>query len=110
MINFNASTLMMPKQTIFLEDGLAYLSKLPATKLLVIASKRSLKNYKYLEKLLDNKKRFQTKVLHPKWQNEPSFDGILLTAGEIQNFSPDWIVAIGGGSIIDGSKIAWAMY
>lgn len=39
------------------------------------------------------------------WKGEPSFTGLSGTAAELEDFRPDVIVAVGGGSVIDGSKL-----
>ena len=38
------------------------------------------------------------------WNNEPSTENIDDSLNKINDFQPDCIVAIGGGSVIDGAK------
>ena len=47
---------------------------------------------------------------YPCWKGEPSLDDVKKNVAEILEFKPDWIVAIGGGSVIDGAKVIWALY
>lgn len=42
--------------------------------------------------------------------NEPNLNQLNKVSNELNHFMPDWIVAIGGGSVIDSAKILWAKY
>ena len=44
------------------------------------------------------------------WRDEPDFDGLRGTLAEIEKFQPDTIIAVGGGSVIDGSKLCRLLY
>ncbi len=44
------------------------------------------------------------------WGGEPDFDGLCGTLAEIEKFQPDVIIAVGGGSVIDGSKLCRLLY
>ena len=41
---------------------------------------------------------------------DPSVETVMRGAKAMQEFEPDWIVAIGGGSPIDAAKAMWAFY
>jgi alcohol dehydrogenase class IV len=41
---------------------------------------------------------------------EPRIETVLKVAKVVQEFSPDWIIGLGGGSCIDAAKAAWALY
>ena len=41
---------------------------------------------------------------------DPSVDTVMKGAAAMQEFGPDWIVAIGGGSPIDAAKAMWIKY
>ena len=110
MLNISTTNLISAKQTICQEKGVLYLLSLSARKVAIIASKRSVNNYESIHTIQANVKKFETKIFNPKWNGEPQLNGIIDTVSEISEFSPDWIVAIGGGSIIDGTKVAWALY
>ena len=43
-------------------------------------------------------------------ESDPSVDTVMKGAKEMQDFGPDWIVAIGGGSPIDAAKAMWIKY
>lgn len=41
---------------------------------------------------------------------DPSVETVMKGAAAMQEFGPDWIIAIGGGSPIDAAKAMWAFY
>ena len=43
-------------------------------------------------------------------ESDPSVDTVMKGAAVMQEFQPDWIVAIGGGSPIDAAKAMWIKY
>jgi len=43
-------------------------------------------------------------------ENDPSTDTVLKGAKAMEDFKPDWIIPIGGGSPIDAAKAMWALY
>jgi alcohol dehydrogenase class IV len=50
------------------------------------------------------------RVIEKSWQGEPTVDGLSTVIKELELFQPDYIIALGGGSVIDGTKIAWLLY
>ena len=55
-------------------------------------------------------KSFDVKFITKSWKNEPTLDVIKGILAELESFCPDVIIAIGGGSVIDGSKICRLFY
>jgi len=43
-------------------------------------------------------------------RGEPTMANLKPVMAELERFRPDWIIAVGGGSVIDGAKIAWVRY
>jgi alcohol dehydrogenase class IV len=41
---------------------------------------------------------------------EPSLESVRRGAGLLQEYQPDWIVGLGGGSGMDAAKAMWALY
>jgi acetaldehyde dehydrogenase/alcohol dehydrogenase len=109
MLRLPFSTYIGPKQVIASPDSLGIIAVLPATRIAVICSKR-VSNSDKLVSLLDKHKRASIKVFNPSWKMEPSLSEIKPTLSKVVSFRPDYIVAIGGGSILDGAKIIRALY
>ena len=110
MLNLNTNTFITAKQTLVKRGGIEYITALPARKIAIIATERSHSAYPNLSKILDNKKRFIAEIFYPNWSGEPKLVDLKKNVSEIIKFKPDWIVALGGGSVIDGAKIIWALY
>jgi alcohol dehydrogenase class IV len=49
-------------------------------------------------------------TLYDNIEPEPSADSIEAGADALEAYAPDWIVAIGGGSVIDAAKAMWVLY
>lgn len=43
-------------------------------------------------------------------RGEPTLSALQPVLAELEHFQPDWIVAVGGGSVIDGAKVAWVLH
>lgn len=41
---------------------------------------------------------------------EPDLSSLRPVISQLSRFAPDWIVAAGGGSVLDGAKVAWVCY
>jgi alcohol dehydrogenase class IV len=50
------------------------------------------------------------KFIQKNWTDEPALNKLQDTIRELEIFKPDVIIAVGGGSVIDGSKIARLYY
>lgn len=56
---------------------------------------------------------FRRKSLHflrRSWEGEPDLEGLRGTISDLENIKPDTIIAIGGGSVIDGAKLCRLYY
>lgn len=52
----------------------------------------------------------EVKFIRKSWKGEPEADELSGTVAELEQFRPDVIVAAGGGSVIDGVKVARLLY
>jgi len=43
-------------------------------------------------------------------QGEPTWSALASVVAQVEAFQPDWMIAVGGGSTLDGAKIAWVLY
>lgn len=49
-------------------------------------------------------------VIKKDWQGEPSVGDLSGVIGQLEECQPDYIISLGGGSVIDGAKLAWLFY
>ena len=73
----------------------------PATRIAIIHSS-SFYDFDLFRRVFKKK---QVKFFLRSWSSEPSIENIRNTLGEIELYSPDTIIAVGGGSVIDGAKL-----
>lgn len=45
-----------------------------------------------------------------KPSGEPTLEVVRGLACQMREYNPDWIVAVGGGSVLDAAKLAWVLY
>lgn len=50
-------------------------------------------------------KKRDLRFFHRSWSGEPDLEGISDTLHALEDFRPDTIIAIGGGSVVDGAKL-----
>lgn len=106
---FGESSLVAPKKVFWGPNSIEALSKLEFAKLVVITG-----GGKYSTPIKERLKEFLNRTEDIKFlekpDGEPKISGINYLASELKSFSPNVIMAIGGGSVIDISKLAWALY
>ena len=70
-----------------------------------------MKRFGFLDKVVDNlhEAGIET-MLFEGVEPDPSVETVMKGAKAMQEFQPDWIVSIGGGSPIDAAKAMWAFY
>ncbi|WCE29853.1 iron-containing alcohol dehydrogenase family protein [Vibrio sp. SCSIO 43137] len=49
-------------------------------------------------------------LIEKSWDGEPSVESLSGVLCKLEKFQPDYILALGGGSVIDGAKLAWLLY
>ena len=70
-----------------------------------------MKRFGFLQKVEDYLKEAGMDVrLFEGVEPDPSVETVMKGAKAMEEFQPDWIVAIGGGSPIDAAKAMWAFY
>lgn len=55
-------------------------------------------------------KKADIKWIKRSWQEEPTIDALSDTIAQLEEYQPDVIVACGGGSVIDGTKLCRLFY
>jgi alcohol dehydrogenase len=80
-----------------------------SNKCLLVISKSFMRS-DYLEQIKRLIKSECVVVFVKDWEGEPNLENLENLVRMCEEFKPDYIVALGGGSIIDGAKIAWLFY
>jgi len=64
----------------------------------------------YKTKVFKAMSAFETSFVEKTWQGEPTLISLSKTIADIEKIKPDMIIAIGGGSVIDGAKMVRTYY
>ncbi|MEM9226384.1 MAG: iron-containing alcohol dehydrogenase [Verrucomicrobiota bacterium] len=91
------------------KGSLAALKALDAARLAVLVSP-SLYNDVGQRKLLEGSVKAESIEIVPMPGGEPTMSRLRPVVAALTAFRPDWIVAVGGGSVIDGAKLSWVFY
>jgi len=96
-------------QIVFGEDSVSFLSSLDVKRAVMITDRNLLHTSipGLIEKALPSET--ETMVLGDV-SEEPPLSEMTTHLGRINEFSPDWFLAVGGGSAIDTAKILFALY
>lgn len=98
-------------QLMFGEGCLAFLKDIDTKKAMIVIGGKSLEKNGMLKKVEDylHESGAQTAVFRGV-EPDPSFDTVMRGAKEMQDFQPDLIIALGGGSPMDAAKMMWVYY
>ncbi len=101
----------LPRDLYHGEGSLAELKNLKGKKAVVVVGGGSMKRFGFLARVEEYLKEAGMEVaLFEGVEPDPSVETVMKGAKLMQEFEPDWIVAIGGGSPIDAAKAMWAFY
>lgn len=101
----------LPRDLYHGEGSLAELKNLKGKKAVVVVGGGSMKRFGFLARVEEYLKEAGMEVaLFEGVEPDPSAETVMKGAKLMQEFEPDWIVAIGGGSPIDAAKAMWAFY
>lgn len=105
---FYSSFLLRQPNILFGENAFRGLFNLPSSKIAIIHGS-GLQETDFIQ-IRQNLKANEIKFIKKSWKGEPILCELTGTVAELENFRPDVIIAIGGGSVIDGVKIARLLY
>lgn len=101
----------LPRDIYYGANALDELKKLTGKKAVVVVGGGSMKRFGFLDKVLENLHEAGLETcLFEGVEPDPSVETVMRGAKVMQDFAPDWIVAMGGGSPIDAAKAMWAFY
>ncbi len=101
----------VPREIYVGEDALTCLKDLEGTKAFIVIGGGSVKRNGVLDKIEAYLKEagIEMKLFEGVEQN-PSVTTVMKGAKEMQEWEPDWIIGLGGGSPIDAAKAMWIFY
>ena len=101
----------LPRDLYHGTGSLEELKNLKGKKAVVVVGGGSMKRFGFLQRVEEYLKEAGMEVaLFEGVEPDPSVETVMKGAKLMQEFGPDWIVAIGGGSPIDAAKAMWAFY
>ncbi|MBB5265128.1 alcohol dehydrogenase class IV [Catenibacillus scindens] len=101
----------LPRDLYHGKGALAELKNLKGKKAVVVVGGGSMKRFGFLDKAVNYLKEAGMEVaLFENVEPDPSVDTVMRGAKMMEEFGPDWIVAMGGGSPIDAAKAMWVFY
>lgn len=101
----------LPRDVYHGKGSLQELKNLKGKKAILVVGGGSMKRQGFLDKAVDYLKEGGMEVkLFEGVEPDPSVETVMAGAKAMQEFQPDWIVSMGGGSPIDAAKAMWAFY
>ena len=101
----------LPRDLYHGSGSMEMLKALTGKKAIVVVGGGSMKRFGFLDKAVAYLKEAGMEVkLFEGVEPDPSVETVMKGAAVMQQFQPDWIVAMGGGSPIDAAKAMWAFY
>jgi alcohol dehydrogenase class IV len=101
----------LPRDIYFGKGALENLKGLKGKKAIICVGGGSMKRFGFRDRAMKYLEEAGMEVaLFEGIESDPSVDTVMKGAKVMQDFGPDWIVAIGGGSPIDAAKAMWIKY
>lgn len=101
----------LPRDLYHGKGSLEALKTLTGKKAIICVGGGSMKRFGFLDRAINYLKEAGMEVeLIEGIESDPSVETVMAGAKKMQEFEPDWIVAIGGGSPIDAAKAMWIKY
>ncbi len=109
----NMQWFKVPEKIYFEAGSISYLEKMPDIERAFIVTDEGMVKLGYVDKVLYHLRKRQKHVhseIFSEVESDPSFDTIQKGVKMMENFHPDVIIAVGGGSPIDAAKGMWLFY
>ena len=108
---FEMSRFTLPRDIYHGKGCLEELKNLKGKKAILVVGGGSMKRQGFLDRAENYLKEAGMEVkLFEGVEPDPSVETVMKGAAVMQEFQPDWIVAMGGGSPIDAAKAMWIFY
>ena len=101
----------LPRDLYYGRDSLEALKTIRGKKAILVLGGGTMKRLGYVDKALSCLKEagIETTIFEGV-EPDPSVETVMKGAGAMQEFEPDWIISMGGGSPIDAAKAMWVFY
>ena len=109
----NMQWFKVPEKIYFEAGSIAYLEKMPDIERAFIVTDPGMVKFGYVDRILYHLRKRLNHVhceIFSEVESDPSFDTINKGLDLMNNFKPDVIIALGGGSPIDAAKGMWLFY
>lgn len=109
----NMQWFKVPEKIYFEAGSIGYLEKMPDITRAFIVADPGMVQFGYVDKILyhlRNRREYVHSEIFSDVESDPSFATIKRGLAQIQEFKPDVIIALGGGSAIDAAKGMWLFY
>lgn len=105
------NTFQVPRTIIHGANCLEYLKNLEGKKAVLVTGGSSMKKFGFLDKAKSYLEEggFEVLIIDGV-EPDPSIKTCIEGAKKMQEFEPDWIIPIGGGSAMDAAKVMWVFY
>lgn len=101
----------LPRDLYHGKGALEALKTFEGKRAMVCVGGGSMKRFGFLDRAVDYLKEAGMEVqLFKGIESDPSVETVMRGAKAMEEFQPDWIVAMGGGSPIDAAKAMWIKY
>ena len=101
----------IPRDMYYGKGSLEHLKNLDGKKAILVLGGGSMKRFGFVDKALEYLKEagIETRTFE-NVEPDPSVETVMKGAKAMQEFEPDWIISMGGGSPIDAAKAMWVFY
>ena len=109
----NMQWFKIPEKIYFEAGSIAYLEKMPDIERAFIVTDPGMVKFGYVDKILYHLRKREKHIhceIFSEVESDPSFDTVNKGLERMNNFKPDVIIALGGGSAIDAAKGMWLFY
>ena len=101
----------LPRDLYHGKGALEALKTFEGKRAMVCVGGGSMKRFGFLDRAVDYLKEAGMEVqLFEGIESDPSVETVMRGAKAMEEFQPDWIIAMGGGSPIDAAKAMWIKY
>ena len=111
--NNNLQWFKVPAKTYFEPNAIRYLADMEGISRVTIVTDTTMTRLGFVDKVLDVLARRADKVslqIIDSVEPEPSLATVQAGAAQMRAFTPDTIIALGGGSPMDAAKVMWLLY